>query len=446
MADKSFACAALEPVRSTTEKSDSTHHTLQPATTMSGLIDAYDWSANSLGPKDQWPQQLHVTVGLMLDSAFPTFIWWGRDDLTCLYNDAYSRVIGGAHPGALGASACTAWPDVWPQVGPQAMQVFSDGQPIYRQDVPLMLHRSADRTGSNSKDSQSVEDSADPEEAYFSLSYSPIRDKSGVIAGLLCTVVETTEDVRERQRLMLINQAKDEFISLASHQLRTPATGVKQYLGMLLGDFAGKLTTVQREFVQHAYESNERQLSTVSDLLSIAQADAGKISLHCRPVDIVQMINNILEEQSTKFGDRNQIVKFKHQQPSYSVVIDEERMRMVLENLVDNASKYTEPGKSIRLMLEQPIDAKHGAPGTTDEIIIVVKDRGVGIEKKDLSTIFDKFIRVDNPLSEKVGGSGLGLYLAKKIVELHGGTITASSTLGKGSAFSVHLPITPPKY
>lgn len=237
---------------------------------------------------------------------------------------------------------------------------------------------------------------------------------------------------KQQAQLLSLNQAKDEFISLASHQLRTPATGVKQYLGMLLGDFAGTLTDDQRVLAQHAYDSNDRQLNVVSDLLSVAQADAGKISLQRKPIDLVEFIYNIIDEQASKFVERQQTVSFRHASGPCVAKLDPTRMRMVLENLVDNASKYTTPGKKITISLTQPM------PGS---VRIAVKDQGVGIDDANLETIFDKFVRVNNPLSDIVGGSGLGLYLVKKVVELHDGHIKVSSTPGKGSTFIVTIPL-----
>lgn len=277
----------------------------------------------------------------------------------------------------------------------------------------------------------------------------PIRDADGTISHWFGTNTDVTDlrDARRRKdelehvtstlkeqqsQLIALNQAKDEFISLASHQLRTPATGVKQYLGMLIGDFAGEMSGDQRTLAQHAYDSNERQLNVITDLLSVAQADAGKINLQKRETDLVRMIEGILDEQAGKFNDRHQAVSFRHREDAYPAHVDNGRMRMVLENLVDNASKYTPEGRPINVSISRP------APG---RVRITIRDQGVGISCENIDTIFDKFIRVDNPLSAIVGGSGLGLYLARRIVELHGGHISVASTPGKGSAFSVTLPV-----
>lgn len=235
----------------------------------------------------------------------------------------------------------------------------------------------------------------------------------------------------QREELMELNKAKDEFISLASHQLRTPATGVKQYLGMTLEGYAGELNDNQKAFLHQAYESNERQINIVNDLLQVAKIDAGQVELDKANVELVPLIKDILEEQNTTFLQKNQKVLFKAPIVEYRARADSNRLRMVLENIIDNASKYTPNNKQIEIRLAK----------TEDFVKIVVKDQGVGVGKQDLDKIFDKFARIDNPLSVLVGGTGLGLYWAKKIIDLHGGHISVVSKLGSGSTFTIALPI-----
>lgn len=235
---------------------------------------------------------------------------------------------------------------------------------------------------------------------------------------------------QQRKELVTLNRAKDEFISVASHQLRTPATAVKQYLGMILEGYVGNLTKEQRAAVETAYQSNERQLATVSDLLRVAQADAGKIKLDKENIYIRDLIREVMDEQSAKFLSRNQSVTFKPLKHPTLVCVDQARVRMVLENLLDNASKYTPEGKRITITCSLIGKA----------VSIKVKDEGVGIEPRYMKRLFQKFSRIDNPLSTQAGGTGLGLYWAKKIVELHGGTLSVRSTPGKGSTFTVTLP------
>lgn len=237
----------------------------------------------------------------------------------------------------------------------------------------------------------------------------------------------------EEQRLhhlIEVNRAKDEFISLASHQLRTPATGVKQYLGMLLEGFAGDIPPRQRTMLEKAYASNERQLHIVSDLLRVAQVDAGKVKLSKKKSDITKLVEDVLIEQQSLFAARKQKLEFKKPDRPVEIEIDAPTIRMVVENIVDNASKYSHEKQPVSVEVKE----------STRNVLIIVRDEGVGISPEDQKKLFQKFIRINNPLSTMVGGSGLGLYWAKRIVTLHRGSIRVSARLNKGSTFTVSLP------
>ncbi len=235
---------------------------------------------------------------------------------------------------------------------------------------------------------------------------------------------------KQRSQLMALNNSKEEFISIASHQLRTPATGVKQYLGMLIEGYTGRLTPHQINFLKVAYESNERQLTIIDDLLKVAHVDADKVILTREPTDIISLINTVLYEQRSIFKQRGQKVTILHTKPIVTALIDSGRMRMVFENLIDNASKYSVDGKVITITIRD-------TSTTTD---IAISDSGVGIAKKDIDKLFQKFSRINNSLSAKVGGTGIGLYWARRIVDLHGGTINVESVTKKGSTFTVKIP------
>lgn len=241
-----------------------------------------------------------------------------------------------------------------------------------------------------------------------------------------------SELLKEQQaRLLEVNQSKDEFISLASHQLRTPATGVKQYIGMLLDGYCGEMTGTQKRLLTTAHESNERQLKIVNDLLHVAQVDAGKITLNKLTLDLNALIKDIVKEQADTIKNRQQAVLFDQRSRIIVVNADQDRLRMVLENIIDNASKYSPPKSTITLKLHK----------TKSHIIIEVTDTGVGISAEDQAKLFKKFSRIDNSLSAHVGGSGLGLYWAQRIVELHNGTISVASVPDKGSTFTISLPV-----
>ncbi len=242
---------------------------------------------------------------------------------------------------------------------------------------------------------------------------------------------DITAVLRQQQaHLVALNDAKDEFIALASHQLRTPATGVKQYAGMLLEGYVGDITTAQRDMLERVYDSNERQLTIVNDLLQVARVDAGKVTLARTDFDLAKVIADVTQEQADKFGQRQQRLVFARPQRPVVVDADKGLLRMVLENLIDNAGKYSPADKAISIRVKQA--AKH--------TVIDIIDQGVGISKKDQGRLFQKFMRIDNPLSAEVGGSGLGLYWAKQIIDLHDGKLEVASKAKAGSTFSIILP------
>lgn len=234
----------------------------------------------------------------------------------------------------------------------------------------------------------------------------------------------------EREHLMELNVAKDEFISLASHQLRTPATGVKQYIGMLLQGFMGDVSEMQRIGLQKAYESNERQLKIVNDLLLVARVDAGKVILTKGPCDVTQLIRDVAGEQQTEIETRSQQLCLRLP-PSLILPVDGRFLRMVLENLVTNASKYSDDRLPITIRARRYGNKAH----------ISVTDKGVGIRKSDLPKLYQKFSRIYNDRSALVDGTGLGLYWSKKIIELHNGELRVRSQTGKGSTFTIALPL-----
>lgn len=257
------------------------------------------------------------------------------------------------------------------------------------------------------------------------LTVSPV-----ILNGKPMGAIEIFRDITEEIRL---DKAKDEFISLASHQLRTPATGVKQYLGMLLEGYAGALSSSQQEFITTAHQSNDRQLRIIDDILRVAAADSGNLVLSREKIDLVQLIKSVIHEQSSKFAEDKQTISFISKLPKLEALVDKDLFRMVIENLVDNAHKYTYSGKNIKVHLDE----------SEGQVFIVVQDEGVGIDRFDFDKLFQKFSRLHNPLSVSSGGTGLGLYWVKQIVMLHGGDIEVDSTPGKGTVFSINIQANP---
>jgi two-component system CheB/CheR fusion protein len=247
------------------------------------------------------------------------------------------------------------------------------------------------------------------------------NDSAKVTAGL----------IEQRDKLKGLSEAKDEFIMVASHQLRTPATVVKQYTGMLLEGYAGKLSKTQTGMLKAAYESNERQLAIIEDLLRVARVDEGKIYLVKSSYDIVHQIEGAIQDHLAIFESHRQSIIFSKPYKRATVCADKKLMHMVLDNLLDNSSKYSYDGGQISVELKQ----------TSRQTTIAIKDVGVGIHKKDQSRLFQRFSRIDNPLSLSVGGTGLGLYWVKKVLDLHEGSMEVISKFSHGSTFIIRLPI-----
>lgn len=227
-----------------------------------------------------------------------------------------------------------------------------------------------------------------------------------------------------------INDAKDNLLSLASHQLRTPATGVKQYLGLLLQGFAGDVSPRQQDIIEKAYEGNERQLKTINDILYLARLGSGRIILTQTAFSIPELIHDVVHEMSDEIQDKQHkvIIKAPKRQPKF--VGDEHMIRMAVENLLTNAVKYTHKKGLITV---RSVSSK-------GELRISVEDNGVGIPEDQQENMFQQFVRIDNELSIAVGGTGIGLYVVKNIADLHNGHIEVTSHVGKGSKFTLVLP------
>lgn len=234
----------------------------------------------------------------------------------------------------------------------------------------------------------------------------------------------------QQKELTKLNQSKDDFISLASHQLRTPATAIKQILGMYVEGFYKDVAQAHLDILKKAYDANNRQISIVNSLLKVAQIDSGKVRLRPSKFDIVELMEAIKEEFLDTIRERRQTLVTNYTIKDSFITADQHNLRMALENLVSNASKYAFSQGTIELGIRE-VDNK---------IHITVSDNGVGIARADVPKLFEKFNRLQNDLTDEVDGTGLGLYWAHKIIQLHGGRIEVESRLNEGSTFTVILP------
>ncbi len=241
----------------------------------------------------------------------------------------------------------------------------------------------------------------------------------------------TSQMTIQRKELLSLNRAKDEFIGMASHQLRTPATSVKQYIGILIDGLAGPLEPKQLKFLQTAYDSNERELGIINDLLKTAQIDSTEYILSQKPLNVVELLKEAVAHMKSAFELRDQAISLHNPAEPITVMIDATEMKLVFVNLLENASKYSYPGTKIEVFVTKK----------DKQVEIAFKDKGVGIKKEDQRRVFEKFTRADNELSDTVSGTGLGLYWVRQLIELHNGTVTLTSSPGNGSEFTVRLPL-----
>lgn len=252
-----------------------------------------------------------------------------------------------------------------------------------------------------------------------------------LIAFVVLLLLKARSHELTMQKEQAVELAKDELLSLASHQLRTPATGVKQYLGMILQGFAGEVPKSQRSLLDKAYASNDRQLHIINEILHLAKIESGRIVLARQETDLNNLLQDILAEQQSDIAAAKHIMHVKLPKRPFVLNVDGHTLRMAIENIISNAVKYTPKGGEITITMHK----------THAHIFIRVKDTGVGVSPNDTDKLFKQFTRLPNEMSLSVGGTGIGLYLAKHLVELHGGSISVKSVPGKGSTFTIVLPV-----
>lgn len=249
-----------------------------------------------------------------------------------------------------------------------------------------------------------------------------------LISLFLLFVIKSKSREIELEKQLDIDSAKEDLISLASHQLRTPATSVKQYLGLVLEGYVGDITKEQEMMLTKANESNERQLAVVNQILNLSKLDNNSVTLKKIQVDLISLANDVILDQTLLLSDMDVTVKPK--ESKIFADVDPLYMRMVIENLVTNAAKYSSTSTNIDIEISE----------SQEEFCVAIRDYGIGIESEDLDNLFVLFNRIDNDLTTNISGTGIGLYISKLIVNLHGGTIEVESVIGEGSTFKVCLP------
>ena len=302
----------------------------------------------------------------------------------------------------------------------------------------------------------------DGSEVDVSLTVSPIRDADRNVTGTAVIARDITQAKRQQsqlqrllenerlarseaesaqralaeqnERLRELDRLKDEFISLVSHELRTPLTSIRGYLELLLDGGAGYLTREQEQFLTVVDRNSKRLMHLVGDLLFLAQIEAGKLALELDEVDLDQVVTESVEA-AKPIADEKGITLKATVEAVPSMIGDRGRLGQVLDNLVSNALKFTPAGGSVSVQVST----------ANGEAIVEVEDDGIGIATEEQKLLFDRFFRSSEATERAIPGTGLGLTIAKAIVERHEGSIEVESASGQGTTMRVRLPVRAPK-
>lgn len=249
-----------------------------------------------------------------------------------------------------------------------------------------------------------------------------------------------TRDLRKaNEKLKQLDQTKDDFISMASHQLRTPLTSVKGYVSMVLEGDVGKVTKKQQELLNQAFISSQRMVYLIADLLNVSRLKTGKFIVEAKETNLADVIEGEISQLTETAKARELEVTYKKPKDFPVLMLDETKIRQVIMNFADNAIYYTPSGGHININLEEK----------EESIEFTVVDDGIGVPKTEQHHLFNKFYRAGNAKKARPDGTGLGLFMAKKVVVAQGGAIIFRSTEGKGSTFGFTFakkPLLPNNY
>ena len=325
-------------------------------------------------------------------------------------------------------------------VNPAAMEIFGFTSEILGQKVDdrdnfsMENFREMIKTDFTVLDHKQIK-SSNPNEEELAIGYQnqeltykvmtvKVKDRQGKYIGAMKIFYNLT---REK----MIDKLKSDFISIAAHQLRTPLSAIKWVIKMVLDGDAGKLNAEQEMFLSKGYQSNERIISLVNDMLNVSRIEEGRFGYNFAKEDFAPIMRAIVDEliNLTKDKKIKMLVNIPSKLPK--VYMDKKKMGLVLQNLIENAIKYTPENGTIEFSAEA---------GNTF-LTVKVKDNGVGIPEKDKPKLFSKFFRAENVIRMQTEGSGLGLFIVKNIIEKHGGQIHVNSQEGKGTEFIITIPL-----
>lgn len=245
-------------------------------------------------------------------------------------------------------------------------------------------------------------------------------------------IEEATKELREsNSKLMKLDKAKDEFISMASHQLRTPLTSIKGYLSMVLEGDSGSISSAQKKLIEEAFNSTQRMVYLVGDFLNVSRIQTGRFIIERTPVDLVQVVEDEISQVAATATRRQITINKQFDDALPMVQMDEPKMRQVIMNFLDNAIYYSKQGGEVLVQIN----------ADEHNVSLKVTDKGIGVPPNERKNIFTRFYRATNAKNVRPDGTGIGLFMAKKVITSHGGELIFESTNGKGSTFGFSLPL-----
>ena len=384
------------------------------------LFLAFSYLSQRPGPKHKPVTQDDIEADFILDTIEDGVVLVSQDGIIHLFNPAAAKITG--------------WPPTEAiKLNFKAVLALVDekGQPLPDASHPFMQALS---TGQSAHDSNAMLVTKNNRKVAVSIIVSPVMGvdgrPNGSVVGVLRDIAKEKEEEAQRS----------DFISTASHEMRTPLAAIEGYLALALNPKTAQINDSARNYLEKASSSTKHLGELFRDLLTSSKAEDGRLISYPAVVEIGEILQQVAE--AAKFPAQAKGLELKYAvstdssanggktvRPLYYAYADVNRIREVFQNLVDNAIKYTNEGEVIVRLA-----------GDNSVIQIQIQDSGVGIPPEDIPHLFQKFYRVDNSSTRSIGGTGLGLFICKKITELYNGRIWVESEFGRGSTFFINLP------
>lgn len=361
---------------------------------------------------------------VIINSINDGVILVGTDNVTQVFNPGASRITGWEPRESIGLDY-------------RSILKFVDSKGQAIADIQHPVAR-AIASGAPVRDNTAILLTKDNKTFSVDVSVSPLLNGNQVIG-----VVAILRDVEEQRKQ---EKQRADFISTASHEMRTPVAAIEGYLALALNEKVTKIDAKGRSYLEKAHSSTQHLGQLFQDLLTSAKAEDGRLTNHPAVIEVGEFVEKLVDDlkfSAEKKGLLLELLMGSQQRENATTVdvskkvikpllyvhADPDRLREVITNLFDNAVKYTESGR-----------ISIGITGDNEVVQFHISDTGPGIPKEDVKHLFQKFYRVDNSATRTIGGTGLGLYICRKIIELYSGRIWVESEVGKGSTFYINLP------